>query len=324
MKRIAFGGDTIDLEFCHNNSEYNLSGHRYRIECELSRNSGEYNYFKEAFEFTYWFNRYVSLCNNTYYGIYYNEINDPPFTANPLIPSSMKYEYLDISHINDPEDPNSLFSQHKKQVIKNKIEEVLNSSISAYSAKTEIDYKMPKFSEEEWDKIYNNVSVIALVQGMNLGFKEYNSYCILNSTNNEEYVNPNLMYFIDNKGYYHDIRCAECKNVSTLIGYKIADFEPIKSEEIDPSTGHTKYKYNDNVKDAYACYKCINGALNNYKKFNKSSLSKRDATKIYDYIWFADDNVENDMKDVRRAYVKALARERYNTKKLLDEAYNSK
>ena len=207
---------------------------------------------------------------------------------------------------NDPEDENSAFVQHKRQIMKEKIEETLNSSITAYANKTGNNYKMPRFTEEDWDKVYNNISVISFVQGMNIGFKTYNNYCILSSTNNQEYVNPNLIYFTDGNSY-HDIRCEEIETIETT-GYKIGSFEKQTYEyeataEDGSTTTETKtgyyYKHNE-----LACYECINGTVNN----NQS---------VYDYVrdTSTDDNV-------KKSYFSALARERYKTTKLLN-SYNA-
>lgn len=230
------------------------------------------NYFKESIAFTSWFNKYIGS----------------------------KATHLDIKDGNDPEDENSLFVQHKRKIMKEKIQSILNSSITAYSNKTRNNYKMPVLNEEDWDKIYNNISVISFVQGINLGFKNYNNYCILNSTNNQEYVNPNLIYFSDNNNY-HDIRCDEIKENSTT-GYKIGDFEKIKYEitNNEEQVVDTAYYYKHNE---LACYKCINGSLNNEKI-------------IYDYVR------SNDTKpEVKTSYFTSLARERYKTTKLLS-SYN--
>ena len=233
-------------------------------------------YYSESFDFTYWFMEEANLGNIK--------------------------EYLNISATNDPENESSAFVQHKREIMKQKIEEALNSSITAYANKSRNNYKMPKFSEEDWERVYSNISVISFVQGMNLGFKDYNNYCILNSTNNQEYVNPNLMYFIY-QGKYHDIRCAEINNVKSE-GYKIGDFEKIKRDVTDAETGETTdeeyyYKHNET-----ACYECINGSLNT----NES---------IYNYV-----RNSSTAETVKQSYFTALAKERYNTTKLsnkLDE-----
>ena len=238
-------------------------------------------YYKEAYEFTDWF------MNETGIG-------------------KMR-EYLSISGNNDPEDQDSAFVQHKKEIIKEKIEETLNSSITAYANKTGNNYKMPRFTEEDWAKVYNNISVISFVQGMNIGFKTYNNYCILSSTNNQEYVNPNLIYFTDGNSY-HDIRCEEIISTETT-GYKIGSFEKQTYEyeeettaEDGSTTTETKtgyyYKHNE-----LACYECINGTVNN----NQS---------VYDYVRDTDD------VNVKKSYFSALARERYKTTKLLN-SYNA-
>lgn len=203
-------------------------------------------------------------------------------------------DYLKPSSTNDPEDENSAFVQHKREIMKNKMESVLNSSITAYSNRTfGKTYKMPKLTVEDWEKIYNNISMITFFQGKNIGLTKYNGYCVLNSTNNNEYVNPNLMYFVDNSNQYHDIRCAELKNKeTTLIGYKIGAFEKRKVEDTDLSGNTTtKYVYDH---DELACYECVNGAINTRQS-------------VYDYVRDA-----STKDNIKSAYFTTLARERYN------------
>lgn len=211
---------------------------------------------------------------------------------------------LKTGNSNDPDNENSAFVQHKREVIKSKIETVLNSSITAYAKKTGIDYKMPKFSGEEWERIYNNISVISFVQGMDLGFKEYNGYCVLNSTNSQEYVNPNLMYFTDSSGNYHDIRCSSCDGVVTT-GYKIGEFESTKYELTNPTTGDTQTKYYYEH-DQYACYGCIN---------SNDTLDNTD--NIYNFMNSGSTSIET-----KKSYYTALARERNKTTKLQSGVYN--
>ena len=283
------GKATLNLNFTYNGAQIKQTEDLYYKKYdETSGNIVDDNkigdtsaksYYEEAIGFTTWFTRYVT-----------------PIT------SSLANNYLEINNSNDPEDENSLFVQHKRQIMREKIEGVLNSSITAYARRTEADYKMPKLLEEEWNKIYNNVSISAFVQGMDLGFKQYNYYCVLSSTNNQEYVNPNLMYFIDSTGYYHDIRCININTTGDITGYKIGDFETTKYEVTAPVTGEiqTKYYYEH---PEYACYECINGTLGTTQS-------------VYDYI-----NDTSTTPEVKQAYYTSLARERYNTTKLLSN-YN--
>lgn len=241
-------------------------------------NNDAINYYKEAYEFTSWFNQKIG-----------NKIKDK------------NGKYLYITSINDPENPNSVFVQHKREVIKNKIESVLNSSITAYSKRLGgYNYKMPKFSENDWQKIYTNISVITFFQGKNIGFTKYNGYCVLNSTNSNEYVNPDLMYFVDDNNYYHDIRCTEYESDS-LTGYKIGSFQKRRVEQTDETTGETKTDANGNTLYEYvynrkelACYNCINGSLET-------------GSSVYDYVR-GDDATATE----KESYFTALARERYN------------
>ena len=271
---IRYKGISIDTETI---SEYNYNENEKIIkESKLVGNESAKAYYKKAYEFTKWFTEEAKI--------------------------SDKADYLKIDASNDPEDENSAFVQNKNKIIKTKMENVLNSSITAYANKTRNSYKMPKFNEEEWEKIYSNISIVALVQGMNLGFKTYNNYCIVSSTNNSEYVNPNLLYFTDGNSY-HDIRCNEIKGKETT-GYKIGDFEKIKYEITDEEgkVTDTNYYYKHNE---LACYQCING-------------NQSETTDIYAYV--RSDSADS---NVKKSYFTALARERERTVKLLEKSFNS-
>ena len=258
-------------------------------------------YYEEAKEFTEWFLNVAKMHDKKKNGV--------------------KATYLEINSRNDPENPESAFVMHKQKVIREKMQAVLNSTITAYSNRTwGTNYKMPKLSEKDWEMIYNNISMISFFQGKQIGFTKYNGYCVLNSTNNKEYVNPNLMYFSDEQGkdgWYHDIRCTsdEFKNASELIGYRIGSFEHRKEieekiEEDPPGSGNKILRQEINyVYDhkELACYYCING--------NEKINSEKS---VYEYIHGTTGNVGKDYADdkVKKAYWTSLARERYNTTKL--------
>lgn len=258
------------------------------------------NYYKEAYGFTKWF--------NTNIGNKVKDVNDK--------------KYLYINSDNDPENENSLFVQHKREVIKTKMESVLNSYITAYSKRLgNYNYKMPKLSVEDWEKIYSNISMITFFQGKSIGLTKYNGYCVLNSTNHNEYVNPNLMYFIDGTDdtshYYHDIRCSEISSSTQLIGYKIGDFQKIKLKKalnVDgtPKTDESgKQLYDDNGNETNSAYKYNHNALACYTCINASLGA---STSVYDYV---KPNGGTASDKIKTAYWNSLARERYNTIKLL-------
>lgn len=271
------------------------------------------NYFIDNYKFSKWFNDYL---------ITLDVITDEALEG-----------ALTISEFNDPEDPESEFSKHKKELIKSKIEGVLNSTITAYSERTYgQEYKMPKLSEEDWEKIYTDVSVTTFFQGKKIGLTKYNGYCVLNSNNHYETINPNLLYFSTDddtnesinttSDYYHDIRCSEIKdmiditidigdkNINTLRGFRIGRFQKIKKQddakEYDSTSTEvtTEKTYNKYSKYMYeraelACYSCINGTVGN--------------TSVYDYIAVAnsDSHTGNTTNFfIKRSYWTSLARER--------------
>ena len=283
---ISISEETLKYNKLQENADDSIS----TTEATTTSTSAQ-TYYKEATEFTSKFNEMI---------------------RDKLSDSDSRYIKKDS---NDPEDENSAFVTHKREIIRNKIESTLNSSITAYANISGKEYKMPKLSEEDWEKIYNNISVITFIQGLDLGMKKYNNYCVLNSTNNSEFVNPNLMYFIDNSGVYHDIKCGLLNSGSSInAGYKIGDFATTRYEiqvkdadgspKIDSSGNpvmSTKYYYKHNE---YACYDCINGGNN------------RNSGSTYDFI----KGLPN--TDKRKIiYYTSLARERQNTIKLLND-YN--
>ena len=229
-------------------------------------------------------------------------------------------EWLDIASTNDPEDPESAFSKHKKEVIRNKIQNVLNSSITAYSKRTYgKNYKMPKLTEEDWEKIYTDVSLTTFFQGKKIGFTEYNGYCVLNSNNHYELINPNLLYFStdDNNDYkinttsdyYHDIRCSKISDVAsitinqdigkTIRGWKIGRFQRKTITKTDETTGDEKEEY-IYERNELGCYECINGSVNS-------------GTSVYDYIAVAEPSSHTGntgIAFIKQSYWTSLARER--------------
>lgn len=286
----TYNGISISEEtLTYNELRENVDGSISTTEATTTSTSAQ-TYYKNATEFT---SKFKAMINE--------KLGD----------SDSRY----IKESNDPEDENSAFVTHKREIIRNKIESTLNSSITAYANISGKEYKMPKLSEEDWEKIYNNISVITFIQGLDLGMKKYNNYCVLNSTNNSEFVNPNLMYFIDDSGVYHDIKCGLLNSSSNInAGYKIGDFATTRYEiqvkEVDGTpkidgSGNpvmsTKYYYKHNE---YACYDCINGGNN------------RKSGSTYDFIKKLE---KTDNR--KKAYYTSLARERQNTIKLLDD-YN--
>ncbi len=215
---------------------------------------------------------------------------------------------LNIKPENDPEDTNSAFSKHKNSIIKNTIQSNLNTAISAYTNRQTISNskpKMPILSDDDWKKVYSNVSIITFLQGIDIGFTQYNNYCVQNSTFHTEYPNPNSLNFIkgknnyDETGIYHDIRHVD----ENLTGYKANEFMGIRIITQDGEVEGTNHWVYYSKHYTLSCYECVNDAY----VIEKS---------IYAYIKKNEEKNEN--SEATKAYWTALARERYNTSKSTD------
>ena len=178
---------------------------------------------------------------------------------------------FDVSEENDPEVKTSTFWEHKNSVIRKSIESNLNSAINNYTKQSEglgttYDFLMPILSENEWNKVLSNVSIITFMQGLPMGMKTYNNYMIVSSTGNRQFVDPESLYFVTKTAdgeegkYYHRINCPllaeELTNDSTLSveGYSSIDFKGIYTEKDEEGNEIKDYTYNHK---SYACYECI-------------------------------------------------------------------
>lgn len=225
--------------------------------------------------------------------------------------------------VNDFENPESLFNQHKREVIRNSIQDNMNNAMAIYnenanSLGTSSYFSMPKLSETDWEKIITNVNIVTFMQGLVVGTKTYNDYAIITSTNNKQYVDPDTIYFVDNRkdnaidppkdNSYHTLEHITNdqdlkQRQNNYIGYKYGDFKKVKYEYINQNKEEvTKYYYR---RQEYACYDCIVST----NKINETATR-------YEIL----ERSENET--LKKKYYTALARERFNldkpTKILLD------
>lgn len=118
-----------------------------------------------------------------------------------------------INGYNDPENEDSPFYKEKCRVIKKSIEENLKTAISNFNKTTpgSYNYRIPVLSEDDWNVVLNNFSVISYLQGLPIGFKTYNSYSVCPLASNNLYVNKNDIYYKgsdnDKNKYYHSEDC---------------------------------------------------------------------------------------------------------------------
>lgn len=152
----------------------------------------------------------------------------------------------------DPESKESVFSQHKREVIKQGVISSLNQSITSYSRNSAGEYRLPVLTETDWDQILSNVSIIAFVQNIPIGLKYYNNYVVATSTRNKEYVDPDEIYLNEEGDIYYHLPYCNKIGSGNLIGYRSIDY-------IEKSYNENQYYYrhSDTNTSQEADYYCL-------------------------------------------------------------------
>ena len=182
--------------------------------------------------------------------------------------SAINY-YVETCEFNHWLDYNSInidyiLSLKRDEIIKD-INNNLNLSMSNYSANSGIDYKLPELTDKDWDQALSNISMITFLQGQKIGLKTYNNYVVVTSTENNEYVSEDSLYYLgrDLDKYYHRYNCSSIEQEG-YIAYRNTEFKAQKYSYKD-STGHTiegyYYKhiqeYGGEIYNQSECFDCI-------------------------------------------------------------------
>ena len=218
---------------------------------EILNDHSSRNYYIESTEFTEWVQDNLSEI----------KIEDMQGVEDKSLYGNSDDKLFDFD---DPEDEDSIIVKHKRQIIKQSLISNLNQSITTYSsrAKNE-DYSLPILTEEDWDHVFRNISIITFVQNIPIGLKHYNNYSLATSTENREYTNPYEIYLMrEGDQYYHLPNCSQLNNDKPLIGYKNVDYV-VESYNVKDADGNsdTKYYYkHSNIETntaSEACYYCL-------------------------------------------------------------------
>lgn len=145
---------------------------------DTQQSQSAYEYYKNAYEFTLWYNE---LIRNSF-------------------GSGKKPEYYEVLYIDENNNPlpgtTSRFNDEKNNVIEDSITKNLIQAMEIFSAHADIEFQMPKLNGEDWYTILNNVCVISFMQGLPCGTTVYNDYVIMPSTENRQYINEKGIYYI--------------------------------------------------------------------------------------------------------------------------------
>lgn len=275
-------------------------------------------YYEEAQEFTNWVK--TNLGSITVANAVDNDGNAITNWASDL----GNEKIFDISSNNNPLKSNSSFNEHRRNVIRKSIETNLISAIANYNNHSIIGYEFatPELGEEEWDKIENNISLTTFMQGLSIGGKIYNNYCVVSNDSNQETVGNNSIYIIDSTGTYHKPGCktlvqAINSGSVTLQGaYSSSDFKR-KTVSLTGADANAGSQLTGTDTDLYAFF---------YPQVSKTYSSS--STACYNCIvtasdtYSTDDIIADTVKDtngskvnisaVRKMYLTALARTRYD------------
>ena len=155
---------------------------------------------------------------------------------------------------------NSGFNQERREVIKSSIEKNLSSAIANFNNITQsptsatTNFQMPILSDDEWDKIINNVSVITFLQGLNMGTRQYNGYAIIPNNKNEESVGEDSIYITTADGEYHRVNDKDLLENGTVLKQGIFNMNFERKSITDEEGRTTKYFYPNTER---ACYNSV-------------------------------------------------------------------
>ena len=297
---------------------------KYAQECQMYSTSA-YDYYKEAYEFSMWVeeklgditqenmlkienpNEFITKKNNPEEEFYLSE-------------NTGTKKIFEFSATNDPMLSDSTFNNHRLAVIRKSIETNLNAVISSYQNTALYEYEMPIMSSQDWYKILNNVSVVSYMQGMPMaGYRYYNNYAVITNNVNKEVVTNENIYIIaektggtDNNREYHLPGCKELidgvnnGSLSIIGAYSTASFQRQTVKISENNEKHFYFQSRVGV-TLTSCYNCVVNATGNY--------SADDIIKGEIRHYENKNNVlykKEDLKEIRTAYLKALAREKYN------------
>ena len=249
---------------------------------------------------------------------------------------------------NNPLLESSAFNEIRIQVIRKTIETNLTTAIAQYSKfiGEEYEFRLPVMSDVDWEKITNQVSVISFMQGLPIGYKYFNDYCVITNDNNEEVVKKENIYIITRNSSgqreYHLPGCTELLKPETGTGGTGLDIIDVAYNNLNfirqtvrISEGNYIYFYpqtrmlpNETVEPITACYHCIvdAGSVYSADEIIKGELigQKED---------FSGEEVKADvsnsssregqrLQQIRQYYLSALGRERYDLYRFNIDTFN--
>ena len=288
----------------------------YARNCNMLSTSA-FDYYYEAREFSLWARD--KLGDITQANTLKNEDGVTPIgnDGNYLAENTGNTKIFYADEDNDPMLSSSAFNNHRIAVIRKSIETNLSTAIANYSSTALYNYAMPVMSNDDWYKILNNVSLVSFMQGMSIGYRYYNNYAIITNNINKEVVTAENIYIIakengSNNREYHKPGCDELiqgvrDGSLTIIGaYPTSSFQR-QTTRLSESDERHYYLQACGGDTLTGCFNCIVKATADYDTddiIDGTIEHYEDETNI---IYNS-----NDIAEIRKSYLTALARERYD------------
>lgn len=253
----------------------------------ITKNKSAYIYYRDSYNFTNWVMENIG------------DLSSDDAEGNT-------YTKIDKIFDGDIQSSDSNFYRHKSEVIRKNIETNLSTAITSFNG----GYILPKLSETDWELVENNVCMLTFLQGLSIGSKIYNGYCVVPNSLTKEYVDENDIYILTKSNTY-------CRaNDKTLNDSKI----PVKDNVNNFSyAGRLKLDFEKKTLDAETNkkYYPIRNYLASYTSIVGSSYVDNitEYKDMYGYM-------KNKDTYLKRTYYTALARERmsvYNVNNGLKE-----
>ncbi len=240
---------------------------------------------------------------------------------------------------NNPLLSSSTFNENRMAVIRRSIQTNLTTAIANYNlySSNNYEFSLPVLDEVDWEKITNNVSMISFLQGIPIGHKYYNNYCVITNDENEEVVEKDNIYLVTQNASgqreYHLPGCKELMKSQASTGLTIKEAYSNLSflrQTVRIAEGDYIYFYpqmrttGEQITTITACYHCIVNAADLYQVDDiiHGVIYSRENNDDWENeaIFRVETNAR--LKEVRDFYITALGRERYDLYQVNMDAFN--
>ena len=272
-------------------------------------------YYKNAYDFSKWVND--NLKDITQADAVDSDGN--PIKDFAINTGTEKIFKLDSD--NDPEKQGSTFQENRISVIRKAIVSNLSTAIANFNTSSNTyEFVMPVFEEEDWEKITNNISVATFMQGIPIGSKYYNNYCIITNDKNKEFIAQDSIYVIAEDGQVHLPTCKKLltDNIKVVQAYNNVDFE--RQSVAATNIGVVVNGRKNYVDEVYyyphaneRCYYCMVNSLQAYYDLNDIIDGEINQYNNDKDEYEKDTTATNRLNttNLRKDYITALARKKY-------------